>query len=271
MGFLLSKLLPLLLYPLGLGLVLQLLGLATAPKGPGRRRQASLWLSGTGVGLIWVCAMPLTSRQLIWGLEERSAALTPAILPRADAVVVLGGGLRPALPPRQGVEVAEGGDRLLRGVQLVRQGQAPLLVTSGGRVSFTGNDPAPPEALWARDLAQQLGIPAEQILLNPGSRTTAEEARDIGQLGRQRGWKRVLLVTSAFHMPRSLATFRQRSGLTMVPVACDYQLPDRAHYGQATAGNTLKSLLPEAEALYLTSLALKEHLGLAIYRVRGWS
>jgi len=138
-------------------------------------------------------------------------------------------------------------------------------------VSFTGNDPAPPEAFWARDLAQELGLPADRILLNPGSRTTAEEARDIGKLGRQRGWKQVLLVTSAFHMPRSLATFRQRSGLTVVPVACDYQLPGRAHYGQPTAGNTLRSLLPEAEALYLSSLALKEHLGLAIYRLRGWS
>lgn len=275
MGFLLSKLLPLLLYPLGLGLLLQLLGLAAAAKGSEqgsrRRRQASLWMSGTGVGLIWLCAMPLSSRQLIWGLEDRAAALTPQQLPRADAVVVLGGGLRPALPPRQGVEVAEGGDRLLRGVQLVRRGLAPLLVTSGGRVSFTGHDPAPPEALWARDLAQELGLPADRILINPGSRTTAEEARDIGALGRRRGWSRVLLVTSAFHMPRSLATFQQRSGLTVVPVACDYQLPDRAHYGKPTLGNTLKSLLPDAEALYLSTLALKEHLGLAIYRLRGWS
>jgi uncharacterized SAM-binding protein YcdF (DUF218 family) len=275
MGFLLSKLLPLLLYPLGLGLLLQLLGLAAAAKGSEqgsrRRRQASLWLSGTGVGLIWLCAMPLSSRQLIWGLEDRAAALTPQQLPRADAVVVLGGGLRPALPPRQGVEVAEGGDRLLRGVQLVRRGLAPLLVTSGGRVSFTGHDPAPPEALWARDLAQELGLPADRILINPDSRTTAEEARDIGALGRRRGWSRVLLVTSAFHMPRSLATFQQRSGLTVVPVACDYQLPDRAHYGKPTLGNTLKSLLPDAEALYLSTLALKEHLGLAIYRLRGWS
>ncbi|MCP9904114.1 YdcF family protein [Cyanobium sp. BA5m-21] len=275
MGFLLSKLLPLLLYPLGLGLLLQLLGLAAAAKsseqGSRRRRQASLWLSGTGVGLIWLCAMPLSSRQLIWGLEDRAAALTPQQLPRADAVVVLGGGLRPALPPRQGVEVAEGGDRLLRGLQLVRRGLAPLLVTSGGRVSFTGHDPAPPEALWARDLAQELGLPADRILINPGSRTTAEEARDIGALGQRRGWSRVLLVTSAFHMPRSLATFQQRSGLTVVPVACDYQLPDRAHYGKPTLGNTLKSLLPDAEALYLSTLALKEHLGLAIYRLRGWS
>ena len=275
MGFLLSKLLPLLLYPLGLGLLLQLVGLAAAAKGSEqgslRRRQASLWLSGTGVGLIWLCAMPLSSRQLIWGLEDRAAALTPRQLPRADAVVVLGGGLRPALPPRQGVEVAEGGDRLLRGVQLVRRGLAPLLVTSGGRVSFTGHDPAPPEALWARDLAEELGLPADRILINPGSHTTAEEARDIGALGRRRGWSRVLLVTSAFHMPRSLATFQQRSGLTVVPVACDYQLPDRAHYGKPTLGNTLKSLLPDAEALYLSTLALKEHLGLAIYRLRGWS
>ena len=220
MGFLLSKLLPLLLYPLGLGLVLQLLGLAAAAKGGGQgseqrssgRRRASLWLSGTGVGLIWLGAMPLTSRQLIWGL-------------------------------------------------------APLLVTSGGRVSFTSNDPAPPEALWARDLAQELGVPATRILINPGSRTTAEEARDIGALGRRRGWTRVLLVTSAFHMPRSLATFQQRSGLTVVPVACDYQLTDRAHYGQPTIGNTLKSVLPDAEALYLSTVALKEHLGLAVYRL----
>jgi uncharacterized SAM-binding protein YcdF (DUF218 family) len=72
-------------------------------------------------------------------------------------------------------------------------------------------------------------------------------------------------------MPRSLATFQQRSGLKVVPVACDYQLPDRAHYGQPTAGNTLKGFLPDAEALYLSTVALKEHLGLAIYRLRGWS
>ena len=266
MGFLLSKLLPLLLYPLGLGLVLQLVALGAA-----RHGRRHLFLSGTGIGLIWLFAMPLISRQLIWGLEEQAALLTPRQLPHADAVVVLGGGLRPALPPRQGVEVAEGGDRLLRGMQLVRRGLAPLLVTSGGRVSFTSNDPAPAEAIWARDLALELGLPADRILINPGSRTTAEEARDIGALGRRRGWTRVLLVTSAFHMPRSMATFQQRSGLTVVPVACDYQLPDRAHYGQPTLGNTLKSLLPDAEALYLSTVALKEHLGLAAYRLRGWS
>ena len=64
--------------------------------------------------------MPVTSRQLIWGLEEQAAALTPQAIPNADAIVVLGGGLKPALPPRRGVEVSEGGDRLLTGVRLMR-------------------------------------------------------------------------------------------------------------------------------------------------------
>ena len=271
MGFLLSKLLPLFLYPLGLGLLLQLAGLATSQRSGGRLRGWGPALSGTGIGLIWLFAMPITSRQLIWGLEERAAALTPNPIPKADAVVVLGGGLRPALAPRQGVEVAEGGDRLLTGLRLMRQNKAPLLVASGAQVSFTSNDPAPPEAVSARALAIELGLPAQRILINPNSRTTAEEARDIGALGRRRGWSQVLLVTSAFHMPRSLATFRQRSGLTVIPVACDYQLPSRANYGRPKFGSVLLGLMPDATALATSSIALKEHLGLAIYRLKGWS
>jgi uncharacterized SAM-binding protein YcdF (DUF218 family) len=268
MGFLLSKLLPLFVYPLGLGLLLQLAGLGTAARG---QRGWGLGLSGAGIGLIWLFAMPFTSRQLIWGLEERAAALTPAAIPSADAVLVLGGGLKPALAPRRGVEVSEGGDRLLTGLRLMREKRAPLLITSGGSISFTAGDPAPPEAISARELAVELGLPASRILINPGSRTTAEEARDIGALARQRGWTRILLVTSAFHMPRSLATFRQRSGLTVTPVACDYQLPSRAAYGRPTAGSVVKGLLPDAEALHLSSVALKEHLGLMVYRLKGWS
>ena len=71
-------------------------------------------------------------------------------------------------------------------------------------------------------------------------------------------------------MPRALATFRQRSGLEVIPVACDYQLPSRANYGRPTWGNSLKSLLPDAEALSQSTMALKEHIGLVAYRLKGW-
>jgi uncharacterized SAM-binding protein YcdF (DUF218 family) len=272
MGFLLSKLLPLLLYPLGLGLLLQLSGQLSGSRAPGlnsqRWRRLSQGLSWGGLGLIWLFAMPLTSRQLIWGLEAPAAALTPSPLPKADAVVVLGGGLRPALPPRQAVEVAEGGDRLLTGLRLLRQGQAPLLVTSGARLSFSANDPALPEALSARALA--LGAQPGQILVNPDSRTTAEEAGHIGAMGRQRGWRRILLVTSGFHMPRSLAAFQARSGLEVIPVSCDFQLPVRELAGQTTLGSLALDLIPDTSALAMSTMALKEHLGLAVYRLRGW-
>ena len=273
MAFLLSKLVPLLLYPLGLGLLLQLTGqIAGARARPGAGvGHWSRGLSWGGLGLIWLFALPVTSRQLIWGLEEPAAALTPSPLPRADAVVVLGGGLRPALSPRPGVEVAEAGDRLLTGLRLLRQGQATVLVTSGAQVSFTASDPAPPEALSASALALELGAQPGQILVNPRSRTTAEEAAHIGALGRQRGWRRVLLVTSGFHMQRSLATFRARSGLEVIPVSCDFQLPARSHYGSPSPGSLLKDLVPDADALALSTVALKEHLGLTLYRLRGWS
>ena len=81
----------------------------------------------------------------------------------------------------------------------------------------------------------------------------------------------MLLVTSAFHLPRSLATFDKRSGLTVIPIACDFLLPERERFGRPTPGSFVQDLLPSAEALYLSSLALKEHLGLALYRLKGWA
>ncbi len=273
MDFLLSKLLPLAVYPLGLALLLQLAGLL------GRRRRWGAWLASAGVALLWLAATPFTSRELIWGLEEQASHLTPTPLPRADAVLVLGGGLRPALAPRQRVELGEAGDRLLTGIALLRQGLAPLLVVSGGRVGFTAGDPAPAEAASAVRLARELGVPPGRIVINPGRgpdgpRNTAEEAEAIARLARQRGWKSLLLVTSATHLPRALASFERalpaRSGLRLIPVACDYQLPQRSLMGRATATSVLLSLLPSADSLAGTTMALREHIGWIVYRLRGW-
>ena len=265
MGFLLSKLLPLAIYPLGLALLLQLAGLL------GRQRRWGPWLGGAGLALLWLASLPLVSRELTWALEERASRLSPSRLPQADAVLVLGGGLRPALAPRRGVEVGEAGDRLLTGVALLRQNLAPWLLVSGGRVSFSADDPAASEAESAASLARWLGVPARRIVLSPGARTTGEEALALRRIARQRGWRSVLLVTSATHLPRSAATFRRLTHLTIVPVACDYQLPRRDLMGATTASGLLLSLVPNADALAQTSVSLKEVIGLAVYRLRGWS
>ena len=274
MGFLLSKLLPLVLYPLGLALLLQLTGLL------GRRRRWGPWLGWLGLAVLWLASMPLVSRQLVWSLEEQASHVTPSPLPKADAVLVLGGGIRPALAPRRGVEINEAGDRLLTGISLLRQGQAPFLLVSGGRVDFTSGDPSPPEAQSSARLARELGVPPQRILMlqgpgPDGPRNTAEEAIALGRLAHGRGWRSLLLVTSATHLPRALATFRRSlppgSGLTLIPVACDFQLPERRLFGRPTAASLLKSLLPSSEELDHTTVVLKEVLGLLIYRLRGWA
>ena len=115
-------------------------------------------------------------------------------------------------------------------------------------------------------IAAVIGIEAKEK-----AATTAEEARDIGQLAQEQGWRTVLLVTSAFHLPRSLATFEKRSGLTVIPIACDFLLPERQRFGRPTPGSVVQDLLPDAGALYLSSVALKEHLGLVLYRLKGWA
>ena len=109
-------------------------------------------------------------------------------------------------------------------MRLWKQGKVPVLITSGARVSFKPNDPIAPEAVLSQQLALELGVPASAVLLNDQARTTAEEAQRIKQLASEKGWQQLILVTSAFHVPRALASFRRQSDLKIIPVACDYRL-----------------------------------------------
>jgi uncharacterized SAM-binding protein YcdF (DUF218 family) len=267
MGFLLSKLLPLFIYPLGLAISIQFVALIN------RRRNWSAWCTSTALLLLTLPSMPIVSEQLVWSLEEPSAALTPRPIPKADAILVLGGGLKPALPPRNGVEMGEAGDRLLTGVRLLRQGKAPLLITSGAQINFNSNSPAPPEAISAKTLAIELGIPANKILINPDSRTTAEEAEAISNLGPKKNWNKIILVTSAIHMPRALASFKKKLAKTaqieVIPVSCDFQLASRKNEGNLSFTGIAKKLAPDAQDLYISTTVIKEYIGLIIYRIKG--
>ena len=263
MGFFLSKLLPQLIYPLGLGLLLQLIAIG------GRRRRWALPLSMTGWLVIAVPAMPVVSDALLRQLEDQAAVLTPKTIPQADAVLVLGGGIRPAPTKGLGVEVNEAGDRLLCGVRLWNQSKAPVLITSGGRVSLQPNDPIAPEAVLSQQLALELGVPGSAVLLNDQTRTTAEEARRINQLAAEQGWRELILVTSAFHMPRALASFQRQSNLQIIPVACDYRLDPRNRNQVFSWQQLLINLIPSSDSLKQTTQVLKEHLGLLVYKLRG--
>jgi uncharacterized SAM-binding protein YcdF (DUF218 family) len=109
----------------------------------------------------------------------------------ADAIVVLGCG-----------SAARLARRVERGVELFRQGAAPLLLLSGGGRG------AEPEAVIMRRLALASGVPEAALLLEPGSRNTWENASKSACLLRRRGLGRVVLVSDRAHLPRAALMFR---------------------------------------------------------------
>jgi uncharacterized SAM-binding protein YcdF (DUF218 family) len=246
--FVLSKLLPLLVLPLGM--VLLLLGWAL-----GRRRWAPV---KTAFALLWLLATPLTAQGL-WRLMERPwQPLQPQAMPNAAAIVVLGGGRHPAPGQLRRTEWVDA-DRFFGGLELFRAGKAPLLLFTGGAISLERG--VPTEGDVHRQQALALGLPAQALAVTPYVRNTAEEAGAVAaQLPRG---SRVLLVTSAFHMARAQALFA-RQGLVVVPYPVDFQA--RGNW----AGPVWKDFrywFPSAEGLEDSSRALREALGRVITRI----
>lgn len=258
-----SKLLPLFVYPLGLACLLLVVALLTINWKP-------RW-AATSIGLALVILLlsgnGWVSQQLTRSLEWQH--LPPADLPQADAIVVLGGGTRPQISPRPWVDLMEGGDRPLHGARLYLAGKAPLLILSGGRVSWYGSGGAPESADMA-EIVQAMGVPAQAIEQDPTSLNTYENAINVQQILRRRGVNRILLVTSATHMPRSLKIF-QKLGIEVIPAPTDFQITQAAAKAEPpTIEARLLGLIPSSDKLEGSTRAIKEYIGLVIYRLRGW-
>ena len=188
MAYILSKLLPLALLPLGFSLILLVVGLVFRWR----------WPVVTAALLLWVFSLGLVSQSLWRWLEtpwQRRSALEA---PQADAIVVLSGGRHPA-PGAARVSEWEDPDRFLSGLDLFRAGKAPRLLFTGGASPFLPGQP--PEGQRYLQEARQLGIPAAAMASTPPVLNTADEAVAIRRLLPARQ-SRVLLVTSAFHMRR---------------------------------------------------------------------
>jgi uncharacterized SAM-binding protein YcdF (DUF218 family) len=186
-------------------------------------------------------------------------------MPQADCILVLGGGIEPRLPPRPTIEVGEAGDRVLYGAHLFRQGKAPLIVCTGGAVL------APrAQAEDMAELLERIGVPKDAILKETKARNTRQHAVYLRPLFQERGFKRILLVTSAMHMPRSMGVFKRGCpGIEFVPAPTDFWAPypleqDPWWY------RALAALLPSGKNLSDFSVAMHEYFGMAYYKLRGW-
>lgn len=254
----LSKILPYLLYPLSIVLLLLLAGAVARLLGA---RRAGGVLVSLSVVLLLVASNPWLAREFRARLEQWYPPVTVAETPRAGAIVVLGGALDLPVPPRIVAELNGSADRPLHGARLYRAGKAPLVVVTGGNV-FDQGEQIRGEAWYMTQLLIEWGVPGFAIMAEENSRNTRDNALETKKILDREGIHTVLLVTSAMHMPRALATFAG-AGIATIPVPVDFTVGD---YRQPL----LLDLLPSAGALAFNTQTLREYLGIFVYGLRGW-
>ncbi len=234
-------------------LVLLLLWLLT-------RRGAFLVAMVVVMGLLWLLATPWVSRNLQSLIESQAGEVSAEALPRADAIVVLGGTLAPPASPGGDANLSAAADRLVYAAKLFKLGKSPIILLSGGNPAGAGTMDA--ESVHAAALLRDWGIPADAILTETESVNTYENAVYTKLMLDQYNLKSVLLVTSALHMPRALATF-ESAGIQAIPAATDFE-------ASAPAASGMEAWIADPAALEGTTRALKEYVGQLVYRQRGW-
>lgn len=268
----LSKLLPLLFYPVGLACALMGVALVLLV---GRRPRWAAGAIALALVVLWTAANGWVAVALTRSLESRAVALqietggSAKELPTADAIVVLGGGIKSTEPPRPWIDLADEGDRTLYGVKLYRDRKAPKLIFSGGRIDWRGGGSQPESAAMA-ELAGAMGVPNEDMLQDPDSLNTRQNAEKVKVILDRERLGRVLLVTSAMHMPRSFAIFK-KLGIPTIAAPTDFVFSDRDELERRSSPEAIAlNLLPDAENLRTTTRAIKEYVGMVAYWLRGW-
>ena len=259
MFFYLSKLFTLLfsLYP-GAYFVLLFLAWRLTKDTP-RRKTRRLFLAG--FLLFGVLSTDLCADWILGSLENDYPLPELAELNRADGIIVLGGMMDPVAQRGTVPEFTDGANRLFAGLLLLNAEKAPAMILSGGSGLILQGGPTE-SALLRNWLLQQRMARPDQIIAEEESRNTAENALNGDRIASKRNWRRVFLVTSAFHMPRSVAVFDKLTDLEVVPYPTDYR--SAAFFAGPEA------LFPSAHGIQKTWIGLKEYIGILAYWIKGY-
>jgi uncharacterized SAM-binding protein YcdF (DUF218 family) len=255
MFFYLSKIVGFFIQPLNFSILLLVVGLLAIFLG---WRRTGLTLDIAAAAILILSAWTSFGAVLLNPLEERFAR--PAAVPQAvDGIVVLGGGFEGAInKARGGYEMNSGGDRFVEAAILARRyPEAKIVVTGGtGALILEGEG----DADTAPRLLTALGVAPERLILENKSRNTHENAVFTKELVTPQAGETWLLVTSAFHMPRSMALFG-KAGFEVRPWPVDYRTSGAEGFGVFRDN--------AADALQNTTVAIREWIGLLAYWLSG--
>jgi uncharacterized SAM-binding protein YcdF (DUF218 family) len=254
--FVLSKTIGTMLTPVNLLLAIGLLGtllLLTRWAVLGRR------LLVASVLLLALCGFSPIGKLLILPLEERFPAWD-ASRGAPDGIVVLGGAIEPDLSAVLGRPIlGRSGDRITATAELARQYPNARIVFSGGNANLIADDSAK-EADYALTMLEDLGVAKERLTAERLSRNTIENAEFVKRVANPKEGERWLLVTSAYHMPRSMGLFR-RAGFKVEA----YPVDRRASWSSKAFAFSSVAVL----GLERTDIAMREWIGLTAYWLTG--
>lgn len=250
MFFVLSKLFWFVVQPLNLAIILLLLALLLGTRGWRRLSRTAVILTTLGLVLsVWTSLGAV----LLSPLEERFPR--PELPANVAGIVVLGGGLEGQINlVRGGYELNASGDRFVEAAVLARRFPEAKVVVTGGTGTLIVDGEA--DADTALRLFTALGISRDRLILENKSRNTYENAVFTKEIVQPKSGETWLLVTSAFHMPRSMGLF-EKADFKVLPWAVDYRTTGEEGVGFFKDNAT--------DSLQNTTLGLREWMGLIAY------
>lgn len=261
MSVYIAKLFSYFLYPLTWVMLLLLLSVIAL----WWHKQRLAKLSATSALLfLSMISMPISSQWLIHQLESQYPAQPIENIQPADVILVLGGGIHGSAPPwRLAPDLNDAADRVVYAAQLYHADKAKKIIVSGGTLSWKGVQQSEASAMKA--LLIQLGVPASAVIEEDQSQSTYENMINSQVLLSTHSVQSLLLVTSAAHMPRSMATAAKNLDTQLKVIAAPTDIRVVA------IGSDLLDFLPQASGLAMFTEAWHEWIGWLVYRLKGYA
>ena len=208
------------------------------------------------IALLYILSTPIISDAFFKLVESDQYRKCIASIEQADAIVVLSGML--SIHEIDGEEYIDWGDpdRFYGGVELMKAVKAPNLIFTGAKMPWGKSSRT--EGAVLTDYAIQYGIPSNQIFVSGLVTNTADEAAAVKKMALGNN---IILVTSAFHMPRAQMLFKSE-GFKVIPSPVDFKL-------LTDHSLTIMDYLPNAHSLAKTELGMRELIGRLFYRIKS--
>lgn len=245
MSLYLHKILPIIFLPSGFIIVLIFIGLI-------KRKPILIWLA---LILFYLFATPVVSESIFKYVEKGQLIKDISKVPKADAIVVLGGMFNYVKTETGSKNEWSDPDRFFGGLELYKLGKADQIIFTGAKMPWADKDQET-EGESLKKYAVKMGVPDSIIKISGLVTTTEDESKEVRKLLPTSNT--IILVTSAFHMPRAKQLF-EKQGFNVITYPVDSKV--------SLEGKTILDYLPEADSFKRSETGIRELIGRVFYTI----